>query len=65
MTIEKTANEIIFRVPKTANIDELQDLMDYLQHYELTQSFTANQQEIDELVKTIKKGRWTKTKAKI
>ena len=65
MIIERTQNEIIFRFPKNMNIDDLQDLTDLFEYKELTSKSKANQKEVDNLVKKIKKGRWEKTKQQI
>lgn len=63
MIIEQTNKEIIFRLPKGTNIDDLQDLTDFFEFTEHTKDFKATQNDVDRLVKDIKKGRWDKTKA--
>lgn len=65
MIIERTSKEIIFRLPRSINIDDLQDLTDFFEFIETTKDFNVNQSEVDDLVKIIKKGRWQKTKALI
>lgn len=65
MIIERTSDEIIFRFPKNMNLDELQDLTDLFEYLELTKNSTTSQKEVDSLVKTIKKGRWEKTKQQL
>lgn len=65
MIIERTKNEVIFRLPVTVNLDDLQDMADLFEFKELSKNATSSQQEVDDLVKKIKKGRWTQTKAKI
>lgn len=65
MIIERTQHEIIFRFPKNMNIDDLQDLTDLFEYKELTSKSKANQKEVDNLVKKIKKGRWEKTNQQI
>lgn len=65
MIIEQTKNEVIFRLPVTVNLDDLQDMADLFEFKELSRNATASQQEVDNLVKKIKKGRWTETKSKI
>jgi hypothetical protein len=47
------------------NIDDLQDLTDLFEYKELTSKSKANQKEVDNLVKKIKKGRWEKTNQQI
>jgi hypothetical protein len=62
MIIETTPNEIIFRFPRNMKLDDLQDLTDLFEYKELAKKSKANQKQVDELVKVIKKGRWRKTK---
>lgn len=65
MLVERTKNEIIFRLPAKTNIDDLQDLSDLFEFLELSNKSDATQADVDALVKTIKKGRWAKTKEKL
>ncbi len=65
MKIERTKNEIIFRLPYTIDMDDLQDLTDLFEYKEITKKSLANQNDVDSLVKEIKKGRWEKTKQKL
>ena len=65
MIIERTKDEVIFKLPNTINVDDLQDMADLLEFKELSNKSKASQQEVDDLVKTIKKGRWSQTKAKL
>jgi hypothetical protein len=65
MKIERTKDEIIFRLPANLNIDDLQDLADLLEYKEISQKANVSQHQVDELVSSIKKGRWEKTKNKI
>ena len=65
MKIERTKNEIIFRLPYTIDMDDLQDLTDLFEYKEITKKSLANQIDVDSLVKEIKKGRWEKTKQKL
>ena len=62
MIIERTLNEIIIRLPGDMNIDELQDMTDWLQYKEATRNSKAKQSDVDALVNQIKKGRWNKRK---
>jgi hypothetical protein len=65
MTIEQKSNEIIFKVSGDLDIDILQDISDLLEYKELTKKSKVSQSSVDALVKTIKKGRWKKTKEKM
>ncbi len=55
MIIERTQDEIIFRLPADFNIDELQELADWLEYSLITRKSKATQKDVDKLVKTIKK----------
>jgi len=65
MIIERTNKEIIFRLPANTNIDDLQDMSDLFEFRELSNKSQATQEDVDALVKSIKKGRWARTKARI
>jgi len=65
MIIERTNREIIFRLPGNINIDDLQDMTDLFEYTEIAKKSKAKQSDVDDLVKSIKQGRWEKTKAKI
>ena len=63
MVIERTSKEIIFKFPGNMPIDDLQDLADFFNFIEATQNFEVKQDDVDQLVKKVKKGRWNKTKS--
>lgn len=65
MIIERTKDEIIFRLPANLNIDDLQGLADLLEYKGISQKSKVKQSQVDELVSDIKKGRWEKTKNKL
>jgi hypothetical protein len=46
-------------------LDDLQDLANLFEYKELTKKSKTSQKDVDDLVKTIKKGRWDKTKQQI
>jgi hypothetical protein len=62
MIIERTSKEIIFRFPKSLNLDDLQDLTDLFEFKEIAKKSRASQKDVDSLVNSIKKGRWEKAK---
>jgi hypothetical protein len=62
MRIERTKNEVIFKLSGNFNIDDLQDLADFFEFREISKKSNATQADVDVLVKTVKKGRWEKTK---
>ena len=65
MIIERTTKEIIFRLPYSRNVDDLQDLTDLLEYKDIAKKSKATQKDVDNLVATIKKGRWGKTKQQL
>jgi len=65
MTIERTSEEIIFRLPSSIKIEDLQDIANLFTFKEISRNSKATQKNVDDLVKVIKKGRWVKTKQKL
>lgn len=65
MIIERTNDEIIFRLPGDINVDDLQEMADFFEYLEIARKSKAKQEDVDTLVKSIKKGRWEKTRKKI
>ena len=65
MIIERTKKEIIFRLPYNTNVDDLQDLTDLLEYKEIVKKSKASQKDVNNLVTSIKKGRWSKTKQQL
>ncbi|MEQ9426799.1 MAG: hypothetical protein RJQ09_20415 [Cyclobacteriaceae bacterium] len=58
MTIEKTDNEILIRLPSTTNIAEIERLVKYLEFREITSRSKATQDEIDQLARESKASWW-------
>jgi hypothetical protein len=58
MTIERTAEEIIIRISSSINVDDIQQLIDYLTYKQIVSKSPATQKEADALVANVKKGRW-------
>ncbi len=65
MIIERTKNEVIFKLPSNTDIAVLQDLADLFEFKEITRKSKVSQSQVDLFVKSIKKGRWKKTKKEI
>jgi hypothetical protein len=65
MQIERTKDEIIFRMPADTDIDDLQAIANLLRYKELTRKINVSQEQVDELVKEVKKGRSNRTKSKL
>ncbi len=65
MIIERTAEEIIIRLPADINVDGLQRLIDYLSYREVTSKSEAKQEDVDDLVKEVKSSWWQKNKERL
>lgn len=65
MIIERTKDEIIFRLPGDMSVDDLQNITDLLEFKEISKKSEASQTDVNHLVKEIKKGRWARTKSKL
>ena len=65
MTIERTSDAIILRLPIDVNIDEIQRFLNYLRYKELTSKSKASQNDADELAIEVNKNWWEKNKNKI
>ena len=64
MTIERTSDEIIIRLPVSVGIDGLQRLIDYLTYREATTHSQATQADVDELAQEAKAGWWANNRAR-
>ena len=65
MIIERTSKEIVFRLPSSTKLEDLQDIANLFAFKEISQKSKATQKDVDDLVKKIKKGRWAKTKQRL
>ena len=65
MIIERVNNEVIFRVSGDIGLDGLQDIADFLEFKEIAKNSNAVQEDVDELTKSVKRGRWEKAKKKL
>jgi len=65
MIIERTSKEVVFRLPSSTKLEDLQDIANLFAFKEISQKSKATQKVVDELVKKTKKGRWAKTKQKL
>ena len=59
MKIERTAEEIIIRISSSMNVDDIQQLIDYLTYKQIVSKSQATQKDVDLLVATVKQGRWS------
>ena len=65
MIIERTPKEVVFRLPSSTKLEDLQEIADLFAFKEISSKSKATQKDVDELVKKIKKGRWAKTKKRL
>lgn len=65
MIIERTSKEVIFRLPSSTKLEDLQELANLFAFKEISLKSKATQKQVDNLVKKVKKGRWEKTKIKL
>ncbi|MGV8096738.1 MAG: hypothetical protein AB2L24_33195 [Mangrovibacterium sp.] len=65
MIIERTNNEVIIRLPGTMDTSDLEEMVDYIRFREITSKSKASQEQIDSLVKEVKKGRWEANKKRL
>ena len=62
MVIERNASEITIKLPSFVNIEGLQRVLDYLTYQEATAKSEASAEDVDDLVKEVKNGRWAARK---
>lgn len=65
MTIERTEKEILIRISSDVSIDGVQEMLDYITYKENISKSKASQEEIDELIKDIKKDWWKNNKERL
>lgn len=64
MTVERTADEIIVRLPSSMNIEEIMAFLSYLRFKEITQQSQATQEDADRLAKSANHNWWERNKDK-
>ena len=62
MTIERTPDAIIVKLPTNINIEEIQRFLDYLRYKELVAKSKATQEEVDKLAREVNKRWWEENK---
>jgi len=66
MIIEKKNKEFIIRIPETADIEEIQDFVDYVRYKELTsKSKSVDQSVVDQLTEEINTKWWAENRARL
>jgi len=63
MIIERTAKEVIIRLPSYVDTSGLQRFVDYLSYKEATALSKAKQSDVDALAKEVKAGWWAKNRS--
>ena len=64
MTIERTADEVIIRLPATVDVEGLQQVIDYLSYKEATKNSQATQAQVDELAREVNQGWWAANRSR-
>ena len=65
MTVERTADEIIIRLPADTDPLELQRLVNYWVYQEATAKSQATQEAVDELAREVNREWWEKNRARL
>ena len=55
MIIERTSKEVVFRLPSTTKLEDLQQIANLFAFKEISPNSKAIQKDVDELVKRVKK----------
>ena len=63
MIIERTAGEFVIRIPVTTQVEQIQDVIDYLRYKELTSTYEVSQSEVDILAREINKKWWRESRS--
>lgn len=64
MTIERTNDEVIIRLPSNVDTTGLQNLVDYLTYLEATSGSEAKQVDVDALANDVQAGWWEKNRSR-
>lgn len=64
MKVERTAEELIIKLPLNFNIEEVQRFINYLRYKEIVGKSKATQEDVDELAKSTNKSWWEKNKGR-
>ncbi len=65
MLVERRNNEILVRFSAGIKTSRIQTVLDYLRIEELTSKSSASEEDFDESLKDVKKGRWDRTKEEL
>lgn len=64
MTVERTADEIIIRLPSSMDIEGIMEFLSYLRFKEIAQKSQATQEDADRLAKEANRSWWERNKDK-
>lgn len=62
MIVERQNNEILVRISAGIKVSRIQTILDYLRYEELTSKSNATENDVENLLLEVKKGRWNKIK---
>jgi hypothetical protein len=62
MVIQRTKGEIIIRIPSSALLEDVEQLVDYLRYAEIASRSKAKSADLNKLVASVKKSRRTSKK---
>jgi hypothetical protein len=65
MNVQRQNNELLVRLKIGADTGRIQAMLDYLRYEELTADSNATQEDVNQLVNEIKKGRWQRIRKEI
>ena len=65
MVVERTNKEVIIRLSKSVDVEDLQRFLNYARYKELTSGFQVDQKEVDKLSNQVKKNWWSKNKKRL
>jgi len=65
MIVERQNDEILVRFSAGADTSRIQAILDYLRYEELTSGSEATEEDVANLVKSAKKGRWKRVKKEL
>jgi hypothetical protein len=62
MIVERQNNEILVRISAGTKVNRIQTILDYLRYEELTSKSNATENDVENLLLEVKKGRWNRIK---
>lgn len=65
MIVERQKSELLVRLSSGIPTSRIQAILDYLRYEELTAKSVVTQEEVNNIVDNIKKGRWIKAKIQL